>query len=274
MRIALWEDEAVSFFASGLGAAVADGRLQIERAGARACEQLLLQGEVDVALVPAISVLKDPDAYDVFPAIAFSTWKYPFAKLVFRERLGRSLDSVAFNPLHAQEAVLSRIALKEHYGFEPDFVPYPDPSPDELMRQEEAAALIVGDSVATKQIDRFAMDLGQEWFELTKYPMVWGFFAARRGEARPEDVVTIRDGMQEAESRRAEWIAARELPEELASFYADDLRVRLDDLVVAGLTELKQHLYYYNAIEDLPEIPYVRVPEDDDADDDAYRPTL
>ena len=46
------------------------------------------------------------------------------------------------------------------------------------------------------------------------------------------------------------------------TFYREDLRLRLDDLAMAGLTEFRDYLYYYNITEEIPELPLYELPED------------
>ena len=43
---------------------------------------------------------------------------------------------------------------------------------------------------------------------------------------------------------------------------------RLDDLAVAGLTEFRDYLYYYNITDEIPELPLYELPEDWEDDEE------
>ena len=267
MKLAIWNTPVAEFLISGLVASTASAGVEVVRDGPRACVSLLESHAVDVALVPTISPLRDPDAYDLIPAIALSSWAYPYARLFLRGTLGNPIRSVAFDPLYANEAVLTRIILKEQYGSDPAFVPYPSPSAENLLGATEDASLIVGNDVPLIRTERLALDLGQEWYELSSYPMVWGLFATLKGRARPELVRLLRDAIELTESRRSVWIRAQEMPPTLHEFYAEELRVRLDDLAIASLTELAHQLYAVSVLDEVAELPFVELPEDDESGD-------
>lgn len=261
MRLALWDMPPTDVLVSGLGKGTRAVPLEIERHDAQTCTELLLRGMVDVALLPSMVVLSNTDTFDVLSGAALSTWRYPFARLVLHQGLEK-VESVAYVSMHAQEALVARVILQEHYGKEPAFIPRDDGTTEALLNAEQDASLIVGSDVPLLQTEHIALNLGQEWFELTNYPMVWGLFATRKEEAAPVMVDVLVHAVRTAEQQRALWTQAREMPPILHMFYADDLRLRFDDLAMAGLTEWRQYLYYYNVTDDIPELPLIDLPED------------
>lgn len=269
MRLAIWNTPAAEFFLSGLTSGIVTSDVEVEREGPRTCVALLEQGEVDIALVPTIAPLKDPDSYDLLPGAAFSTWKYPFAQVVLKRNLGEPIRSVAFDPVYANEAVITRVVLREHYGVEASFVPYPSPSYEQLLEAQEDASLLVGNDVPMLRTDKLSLDLGQEWYELSNYPMVWGVFAAQKGAGTPKMVNGLRALAEAADSQRGLWVQAQEMAPVLHEFFSDDLRLRLDDLAMAGLTELCHQLFYINAIDEVPALSFVTLPDEDEADSDS-----
>ena len=268
MRIALWNTLPAEFFAAGLRHAPA-GRWTVRQETPEACVGRLLDGDADVALVPSLVVFSHPAVFDVLPVAAFSSWKYPFARIVLRKGLGE-VASVAVGGGDPQAALLARIVLKEHYGLDPAFAPHDGATPDALLAGGHDAALVTGPAVPTLTTPHATLDLGQEWFELVNYPMVWGLFCARRDEAQPPMVDGLREAVKAIEARRDVFMQAREMPPALHAFFADDLRVRFDDLATASLTEFRQFLYYYHVTDEIPELPLFAEPEDfSDDDDDA-----
>jgi predicted solute-binding protein len=208
------------------------------------------------------------------PAVALSSWRYPFARLAIEHDLDSKVRVVAHNPDFEQERFLSDIVLREHYRMEPEFMACVDAVPEELLDADADARLLVGSDVPTMSLGGHVLDMGQEWFELTGYPMTWGLFAARKGELDASRIRAIRDAVLASERQKRVWLRARETSEPLYAFYADELRFRLDDLCVAGLTELRQYLFYYEEAEEVRDIPFVFLSDEESETDEGSRPIL
>lgn len=275
MRLAVWDGPACDFLISGRRGDAAPG-LEVVRGDAATCVRLLDAAEVDVALLPSLTVLRRAGDYDVVPAVALSSWSYPYARLVLKHGL-EQVRSVALDPRHVQEAMLTRIVLREHYRLEPTFVPYE--TAEALRDAPEDAVLHVGADVAGQAFEGLTLDLGQEWYELANYPMVWGVFAARKGETDEALLRTylghLRRMARAAEAQRAAWVESQNQSVALRTFFADDVRVRLDDLAIASLTELRQFMYYYDVLDEVPDVPLLSLPSDEEEEDeDDRRPNV
>ncbi len=208
----------------------------------------------------------------MLPGVALSTWKYPYARLVLRRGM-ESVETVAYEPQYTQEALVARIILREHYDKEPAFVSLDGATPEVLLHAEQDASLVVGPNAPMLQTEHVTLNLGQEWFELVNYPMVWGLFATLKDTAAPVMVEVLMHAVRVAEQQRPVWVQAREMPPALHTFYREDLRLRLDDLAMAGLTEFRDYLYYYNITDEIPELPLYELPEDWE-DDEEPEPLL
>jgi predicted solute-binding protein len=271
MQLAVWNYPPAEFMVSGITSGAVAAPFSLERHPPRVCVELLLSGRVDVALVPSLTVLTRTDDFDVLPGAALSTWDYPYARLVLRHGLER-VEQVAFDPAYAQEALVARILLQEHYGARPAFVPVREASVRRLLAAVEDGRLLVGTEAAAVQVDELVLDVGQEWYELSNYPMVWGLFAVRKGEAEPSMVPALTEAVKAAEDQRRLWVRAQETSPALHAFFTDNLRLRLDDLAVASLTEFRQYLYYYQVTEDVPDLPLYVLPDGEPPD--GARPML
>lgn len=274
MRVAVWNLPPVDFLTAGFSSGVHADRFDVQRLRLPDCERVLLEDHVDAALLPTLSVLKHHEQLDVVPAVALSTWSHPFVRLVLDSDLGTTPETVAYNPDYEQEAFVARVILREHYKMEPDFTALPNAANEELLAAAHDATLIVGPDVPTMSFESRVLDLGQEWYELANYPMTWGLFAARRGALDEAAIRAIRDGVLASEQQRKVWLRAQETSEVLHAFYADELRFRLDDLCVAGLTEFRQYLFYYDVVDDVREIPFVFLSDDEAESDDGSKPLL
>lgn len=268
MELAIWNTPAAEFLLSGLQSGVTDIPVSVHRASPRRCVELLMEGLVDVAMVPSLVAYSNPKELEVLSGVALSSWNYPYAKLALFEGL-QDVGAMAFNPEDVQEALLARIVLKEHYACVPELIEVPEADSAALLAQDQSASLLVGDDVPLMQSDALLLDLGQEWYELANYPMVWALFATRKEQALPKYIHTLVALRHAAEAYRAKWVQAREMPPDLHQFYIDDLRLSFDDLVVASLTEFGQYLYYYGVTPEVTDLPVYSIPTEEEEGDDA-----
>ena len=271
MRLAIWDLPPAEFLVSGFTSGATSNPFDILRYRPEECAQRLIQGDVDIALLPSTLALQAADSVDVIPSVGLVSWKYPYARLVWRGGLHEYPKTVAYDRRVSQERFVARVIMQEHYGEEPAFVPYDGLSPRELLDTEEDAALLVGNDVPAMEVDTFSMDIGREWYELTNYPMVWGLFVMRRDQATDEVTEALVDGRKAAEANREVWVMAQETSARLGEFYRDHLRSALDRLAIASLTELRQYMFYYDLTDEVPDLPLVFLGQSN-ADDEDREP--
>ena len=267
MNVAVWNLPPADLLTTGMTSGEQSHRFAVESLTPIECERALLESRVDLALLTTMSILQHHQDLDVVPAVALSTWRYPFAKLAISHDLSQGVRRVVFNPDFEQERVLAAVVLHEHYRMEPEFVAAKGSAADAGTNAADVDAYLhVGADVPTQNLEGRVLDLGQEWFELANYPMTWGLFAARKGTLATEAIREVRDAVRDSERRRKVWLQAQETSEDLHEFYSESMRFRLDDLCLAGLTELRQYLFYYDVVDDVREIPFVFIPDDEDQD--------
>ncbi len=220
----------------------------------REAERLLRAGQADLAFVPTLSVLRDPDAFAVVPGVALVGGAGTPVRLEVRSALD-AVHRVGFDPRHGQEALLAQVLLRELYDAQPTFVPLdPDaPEPaglDAVLSVGGAAGDGVGkagDGVGAAG-DGVALDLGREWFELTTRPFVWALLAAPAGSLTPDEARRLRD------------IALEHDGPADAGTDPGVGGVTLAGFAHAGLDEWVNHLFYHRALDAMPEIPFVVIP--------------
>ena len=268
MTIAFWDEAALDFLSRAASELSGDLPVDVVRASRRECRDAVVKGTAQVALIPILQAFREVELFDVLPAVSFSSWANPFVRLRIGEKLDHSIHSVAIDPLYAQEALLAKVILKEHYGAEPVFQPVMKLQKNHQSDIQEDAALIVHNSIDIGGQNGFEIDLGRDWFELTHYPMVWGVFVMSKGSANDEAVRTLRTIAQYAEHYSKEWTASSNYTEEVGSFYEEGVRYRLDDLAVAGVTALQDYLYYNEALEDMTPLPMYELTLDQNEDEE------
>jgi predicted solute-binding protein len=252
MRLAVWPVAP----AQALGAALAGAGPVTETVEVAPYEAAaaLREGRVDLALVPTLDVLRDPEGLALVPGVGLVGERCPTVRLVVAGPLD-AVRTVAFDPRYAQEVLLTQLLLREHYGAAPAFVPAgPASSLEARLAGLDAALVPVDEPVGEGPV---VLDLGQEWAELTLRPMVWGLVAARAG------------ALDAAAARALADAASSAAPSDVTDDGARRYQITLDGYAHAGLDELVNHLYYHRVLDDLPALPFVVLPEENEREEDA-----
>jgi predicted solute-binding protein len=268
MRLAVWNTPPAEFLVSGFTSGAVDSPYTIERYRPEACAARLVEGDADVALLPSLMALQAADSVDVIPGTALVSWKYPFARLVWKGGLHDMPATVDYDRRDRQEQFIARVIMQEHYGKAPEFIAREDATPQRLLEADGEAALLVGSDVPSMEFETFTMDVGREWFELANYPMVWGLFVTKRGVADEEIIEPLIASAQAADANRDVWMQAHETSPRLREFYEEDLRTGIDRLAVASLTEFRKYLFYYGVTEEVPDLPLVYLDELEDEEEE------
>ncbi len=262
MRIGIEQNLPAEFFVSGAAGAVSD--FDVVTLEGRTGIDMVRAGDIEIALVPALSVVADPGEIEVVPAVAMSSWRYPFAQLYLPGGLESSPDKICFERRYSEEAQLARIILKEHYGLTPSFEAIDSLEDD---RDSGLACIQVGNEVPVDRRRGLYLDIGQEWYELANYPMVWGLFVMTKGSVTAEVVGNLREVAARTEKLRARWADAADRGGAIRRFFLEDVRVRFDDLVTASLTQLLDYAFYYDLTDEIRAFPVASI-EISESDDD------
>ena len=238
MQLAFWDFPLTKC----LEAAAQSLRRETEKHPASYCADLLRQQQVDIALLPVTTVFTAVEEFDIIPGGAVSSWGYPFAQLRVHQSLQQA-KVLKSSPGKKLEEFMARVILKEHYGRQVQVV-FNGRADIELF--SESTPLPQGDDPET-------LDLGQEWYELAHYPMVWGVYACLKGTGTDLMSQSLIELTKEAEIIAQEWGARSDSPED--KFFGESLRLRLDDVTIAGLTAIREYMYYYGITEDLVPLP-------------------
>ncbi|MCY4233834.1 MAG: hypothetical protein OXE59_08885 [Bacteroidetes bacterium] len=235
MQLAFWNfppTECLQVAADSLG-------IDSERLDASRCKDLLYQNQVDLALLPITVALNASDELDIIPGGAVSSWRYPFAQIHIHSDLYQA-KTLQSSPDQVLEEFMARVILKEHYGRDVKIV----------TRQSADVQLLLEDSVQFDLDSNDTLDIGQEWFELSQYPMVWGVYCCLNGNGTDAMTDLLNQLTHEAEVTAHGWEASLSMPTN--NFFRESLRLRLDDVAIAGITAIRDFMYYYGLTEELP----------------------
>ena len=250
MRLAVWPvDPARALGAALLGAGVTEV-VELEPHEARAA---LRAGTVDLALVPTLDVLRDADGLDLLPGLSLTGERSPRRTLGVAVALD-AIETIGFDPHDAQEALLTQLVLREHYGTAPVFrLVAPGTSAADALAANGTALLPLGTALPD---GAFEIDPALEWLELTLRPYVWGLVATLEDGVSPEQALALRDAVaafEPTDALRADGVAVYQLS--------------LDGYAVDGLAETAEHLFATGTLAEIPELVFLELPPDPDADD-------
>ena len=243
MRLAVWPVAP----ARALGTALADLVTEIVEVEPFEARAALEAGRVELALVPTLEVLRAPDGLEAVPGVALAGERSPRRQLVVGSALD-AIETVGFDPRDAQEAILTQLVLREHYGAEPTFALAPPGTPlAEVLARQSAALVDVAEALPEAT---FALDPGQEWTDLTLRPYPWALLAAPAGILPPATAERIRSTIQATPPTEA-------LVQDGVGVY----QLTLDGYAMDGLDQLAEMLFATGTLADIPAVPFVEIPE-------------
>lgn len=268
IKIAIWD---TPFTALATTALRETGSAEVVSGTVVDVEVMLRAGRVDMALLPTDRVLMAGDEFDVLPAVGISTWSNPFATLVLEEGLPVSEGThppelhIRCHPDGALVGLVAQIILKEHYGMIAKVTPPLEN--DSLGGPLDLLATSAPSDSPSSQSDaepspRIELDLGQEWFELANYPMVWAAFVMRKGEVADAHIQLVRDALVALDEDRRARVLASGASEDMQQFELNELRLRMDDLAIASLTELGEYMYFYELKESIDPVAFASLSDD------------
>lgn len=207
------------------------------------CGEMLAQGLVDVALVPAIEYQRIPDLVVVPGVCVGSRERVRSVNLVSRLDDLKDVRRVALDESSRTSATLVKIIFREFLGVEPEWV---SAAPDlERMLAENDAALIIGDPGMTFSPQGFTIfDMAGLWRKYTNRGFVfamWMIGPTASAEARALDFLAV---CQEGLARTEEIIDFYQPllglgRDELQAYLGENLSFSFDEELRAGLD-----LYY------------------------------
>jgi predicted solute-binding protein len=239
----------------------------VHRRTAAQARLMLDAGQVHVALLPSNDALAAQASLEVLPAVAISSWTNPWATLMVGEHLGAAAMGIMHQPEGRPAALLAAMVLKEHYRTVVALHER-DRLPDGLSEHALVTVPLSKDGEAEMPAplpdsgEGVALDLGQEWSEMAGYPFVWSLFTCRKDEASPELITSLRDVMQQLDEERVEKERSWSLDDISSDFFLNHMRLTLDDLALASLTEFCDHLYFCGVTEEILPVQFASLPRD------------
>lgn len=258
IKIAIWESSPAKFLFSKLADSVAGVEYSLLTADHRSCHAKLESGEVDIALLPLLTVMQNIDDLELVPEICLaSSGSYPYALLNGVSDLS-TMTSIQFDPLHAQEVMMQKIVSQEHYALTPSFIPIANLSKVDTS----VPRLIVNDPESASNT---SLDLGREWFECAAYPSVWALLAMKKSSFTKLEIEPLKLALMKVNSDESRQAWADKVGTEVEkNFFRNDIRTRIDMEVQAGLDSMQSFFFAHGIIDDLPIYPFLKDQKESD----------
>jgi predicted solute-binding protein len=156
------------------------------------CARRLARGEADIGIVPA-AVLPEL-GLEIIRGAGIASRGAVRSILLISKVAPPEIRTLALDASSRTSVALSRIVLRDRYGVTPQCVSMPPDLP--AMLEAADAALVIGDPalrIDPLKAPHTALDLGEEWFQMTGLPMVFAVWAGRREVVTPEIELAFRD---------------------------------------------------------------------------------
>ncbi len=224
------------------------------------CAERLLQGEVEMGLVPSIEYARSKGTWKIVPELCIA-YNGPVRSvaLFFNQDIKR-IRTIALDTSSRTSVVLLKILLIEKFEIEPEFITMA-PNLDDMLKRADAA-LIIGDKALHYQAQvPNHLDLGEEWTDMTGLPFVYAFWAGHELSLTHTEV----DIMQQSYQLGAQNLTkiAREYAVGKSfdwHFYNDYLTKHIfyqfGEDEKAGLMEFFHYAFYLGLIEHIPELHF------------------
>lgn len=189
----------------------------------------LVAGRIDVGLVPTIEVFRHP-GFRIVPGISLACEGPVWTVALFCRVAPEQARTVALDVSSRTSAALTRIAYREVFHTDPEFVPT---LPVADVRSIDAdAVLLIGDPVFRQNAPDFRIvDLGELWNRWTGLPFVFAVWAARTDAPHARVIGLLnqakREGMAHLSQIAARECVARRLDPALCRAYLSE-RMRYD----------------------------------------------
>jgi chorismate dehydratase len=216
------------------------------------CAELLGQGLVDVALVPAIEYQRIPGLFVVPKVCVGSREKVRSVILVSKLDELKDINTIALDESSRTSATLIKIIFKEFLGFEPRWVSAP-PDLEQMLEQNDAALLIGDPGMTFSREGVHTYDLASLWREHTGLGFVFAMWMIRSGaaaESRAIDfVAACEEGLKQVDDIINFYQPLLGLPRrELEIYLHENISFSLDDELRSGLDLFYELAYKHGLI--------------------------
>ena len=223
------------------------------------CADLLLRGEVDVGLIPAIEYQRIENLR-VVPNLAVASKNAVKSVLLISKLPVKQIRTVATDSSSRTSVCLLKILFQAYFKTEATFTIEP-PNVNRMLEKADAT-LVIGDLALKTGIDGlYRYDLGQEWRRFTGKPFVFAFWGVRETSSGFDSWV-FEKSFQFGVSRLEEIVLdqSRSLglsPSVIRSYITENIDYSLDSENLDGLQTFFELAREYHLIDSLRKVEFL-----------------
>jgi predicted solute-binding protein len=221
------------------------------------------------AFLSPIDYARHGSDYLVVPGVGVSSSVRSETIQLFINQNVRNIKTIAVDISVTSEIVLAKIILAEKFPNEADvtgpiqFIPML-PNRDEMLRRADAALVVNFHPHSLPQAGPFALDLVEEWNDLTGLPYIHGFWVGHEDDVTADIVEQLVKAKVHGLSHLAECAEVisgeRKIPRELGRDYLAMFSYGLGEQEQAGLSEFVRYAYFHGVLPDVPDLNLFEVP--------------
>ncbi|HTY37812.1 MAG TPA: MqnA/MqnD/SBP family protein [Bacteroidota bacterium] len=223
-------------------------------------------GSLRCAFLSPIDYARHGGDYLIVPGVAASSSSRSETIQLFINQNVRNIRTIAVDIRVTSEIVLAKIILAEKFPNEDgddsalQFIPML-PDRDEMLRKADAALIVNFHPQHHTQGEPFALDLVDEWNDLTGLPYVHGLWVCHEDQADAaiaQALSRARDAGVAHLTENAEVLSAeKKIPRELIRNYLASFSYSLGEQELAGLSEFIRYAFFHGVIRDIPELNFL-----------------
>jgi len=171
------------------------------------CADALASGAADIGIVPSFELTRQD--LEVLPGAGIASHGPVRSILLISTCPAAEIRRLAADSSSRTSVQLARVVLERKYGANPEITAHP-PDVDAMLETADAA-LVIGDPalrIDPIHVPFHVYDLGAEWEDMTRHPMVFAVWAGRKGLVSPAVVEAFRSSCHYGRERMEEIVAA------------------------------------------------------------------
>lgn len=220
------------------------------------------------AFLSSIDYARYGGEYQIVPDVAVSSSARLETIQLFVKSGVINISTLAVDPSVTSEIILAKIILLEKFpnltssGKQIQFVPV-STNLDAMLKKADAALIVNFSPNLVPITNDFALDLVEEWKDLTGLPYVHGFWVAREAEIGPDHITHLirakNDGVGHLDQIARNFVKESGLDQKSSKDYLSSFSYAFGDEEKESLSEFIRYAFYHGVLPDIPEVNFFQV---------------
>ena len=225
-------------------------------------------GNLRCAFLSPIDYARHAGDYCIVPGVAVSSVNRSNTIQLFINADVRDIEKIAVDIRVTSEIILAKVILAEKYPSQNgskralQFLPMM-PNRSEMLRKADAALIVNLHPVENVEEKPFALDLVEEWNDMTGLPYVHGCWVGHDEEGLADVIGALLRSKDQGVThvdQIAEMLAAeKNLSRQFASQYLSKFSYEFGELEQESMTEFMKYAYFHGILPDVPDLSFFEV---------------